>query len=237
MRKLMFISFILFCQSILVSAQTTKSSFHYKSIRIENGDTIVDEKNVESDDPNFNFSDSLMDGAFSFKSGVGMNPNDMLQGFGIDPFQGFPIIPQFENPFFDDSLMNLFFQNPMIDTAFFNYNFPNQQNFSPKNSFPQIESFENRQDNNLMDFKVAILPESNLMNVTFQLSPDKPSELKVLDENAKEVFSEKYEKSDAFYVKQISFSDFNNGVYFIILKQGENEKSSKVIIDKKLKIN
>jgi hypothetical protein len=231
MNRFVLISLILLCQVLTVSAQKTKSTVHFKSIRIENGDTIVEEKNMESDDPNFNFSDSISGGGFTFRSGM-INPNDMIKGFGISPFQGFPTMPQFENPFFNDSLINQFFQNPIMDTAFFNQNFPNQQNFIPDNSFPQLETFENNQDYNLSDFKVAILPESNLMNVTFQLSPDKSSVLKVLDENGQEVFSENYEKSDAFYVKQINISDFKKGEYSIVLKQGGKEKTSKVIIDK-----
>lgn len=233
MHRLFFFFIIFFCLNINVFAQNSKSSFHFKSIRIENGDTIVEEKNFDSDDPNFNFSDSLSGTGFSFKSRIGTSPQtNPFEDFGVDPFKGFPDFPQFENPFLNDSLMNQFFKYQLYDTSLFNYDYPYNKSQIPEIKFPPYDLETGDRDLTFADFKVAIIPETNLMNITFKLSEKEETKIELLDEDSTVIFSEKFEKEDGFYVKQLNLSSFQKGKYEVVLSQGNKKKNTSIFIDK-----
>lgn len=202
-------------------SQNSKSSFHFKSIRIENGDTIVEEKNVESDDPNFNFSDSLIGGGFSIQSGKGISPDYMFPDFGINPMQ------PFQSPFFNDTIFNSFFHQPMMDSALLRQHFPelNIENFeTPHTIIPE----NNLQQDILVDF----VEGTDLMNISFELSLEFETNLKIINEQNEVIFEENFDKSSAYFVKQIDISNFLEGEYTILINRGDLQKSNRIRIGK-----
>jgi hypothetical protein len=200
----------------------------YKSITIQNGDTIITEKNLDSDDPKANLSDSIPfgNGSIQFHFGDG-NSDDFFMNF--DNFQ-FPNAPFSNNPFLSDSLFNQFFSPHFMIDSNYNYQHPF---FTPPQSDYNRRSIQNLNHNNynLSEFKVAVLPEINKLNITFRLSPTTNSEINVINDKGESVLKEQLERSDGYYVHQIDLSQLQKGKYTITLNQGERRESTKVIVN------
>lgn len=227
MKKLGFIVAILLFQIVAVNAQqnNTRQRMSFKSIVIQNGDTIVTEKNFDSDDPNANLSDSIPfgNGSFQFSFGDGFS-NDFFGNY--DPLSSNPF---FQSPFMNDSLLNQFFgKSFQMDTTVFNRTKP----FETPEFYDNLVPYTgNSGSYNLSDFKVAILPESNIMNVTFKQSPVEITELVITDSKGKGLYTEQFEKSDGYYVRQIELSKLGKGKFTITLKQGAKEQTKSVTVN------
>ncbi len=212
---------ILLFQIAVVEAQqnNTRQRMSFKSIVIQNGDTIVTEKNFDSDDPNANLNDSIPFGNGSFQFSFGdINPDNF---FGNrDPFA--------LNPFFNDSLLSLFFNNPFIKDTTINRSWNSID--SPESS-DNLVPYVNKESNyNMSDFKVAIIAESNIMNITFKQSPTEISEISITNNSGKGIYTEQFEKSDGYYVRQIELDKLGKGKFTILLKQGSKVQTQMVTI-------
>ena len=226
---LILVIIICFFVNSAVLSQNAKQRMSYKSITIQNGDTIVTEKNIDSDDPNANLSDSIPfgNGSIQFHFGDG-NSDDFFKEF--NGFE-FPNSPFSSTPFLNDSLLNQFFsQHFALDS---NFNFRQQPFLNPPPSDYNNRTFQNFNKNeyNLSEFKVAIVPEINKLNITFKLSPSSISIVNVINEKGESVLKEQLEKSDGYYVHQIDLSQLPKGKYTITLNQGEKSESTNVLIN------
>ena len=228
MKKIGFFLAILLFQIALVYGQqnNTRQRMSFKSIVIQNGDTIITEKNFDSDDPNANLTDSIPfeNGTFQFSFG-NINPNDFFGNsnpFGLDQY--------FQSPFFNDSLMLHFFKDKsfIIDTSFHREFIPNTTPSTSDNLVPYTAKEPNY---NMSDFNVAITPEDNIMNITFRQSTTDITEISITNSAGKGLYSEQFEKSDGYYVRQIELNKLGKGKFTILLKQGINEQKKTVIIE------
>lgn len=220
MKNIGFMVVILLFHVAIASAQqqNTKQRMTFKSITIQNGDTVVTEKNIESDDPNANLSDSISmgNGAFRFRFGPG-DSDDFFKEFG----GGFPTNPFLNDPLISDSLINqLFFGHLNGDSTL----------FSRKRNFSQPYEMDAEDRYRLSDFKVAVLPEINRISITFKCSPVVKSELSILSEKGKTIYQESLEQSEGYYVKQLDLGIFENGKYEVILLQGKNRQSTAIVL-------
>ena len=219
MKRTILVVIVFFCTLHNSFSQNSKSSYHFKSIRIENGDTIVEEKNVESDDPNFSFTDSLLNGGFSIHSGKNISPGQMFPDFGMNSMQ------PFQSPIFNDSIFNSFFHQPIQDSVLIKQYFPDfrfEEYETPQTTIP-----ENNMQN---DINFYFVQGTDLLNISFMLSPDKETILKILNQQNEVVFEEQFDKSSAYFVKQIDVKNFNDGKYTIMLHQGDLQRSKSITI-------
>jgi hypothetical protein len=226
--SLILVATICLFANISVQSQNTKQRMSFKSITIQNGDTIITEKNLDSDDPNANLSDSIPfgNGSIQFHFGDG-NSDDFFMDF--DNFQ-FPNAPFSNNPFLSDSLFNQFFSPHFMIDSNFNDQYPF---FVAPPSDNNSQAFQNLNKNNynLSEFKVAVLPEINKLNITFKLSPSTTSVINIVNEKGESVLMEQLEKSDGYYVHQIDLYQLQKGKYTITLNQGVKRESTNVFIN------
>lgn len=224
------------CFSVLLSAQTQggKQRMTFKSIVIQNGDTTVTEKNIESDDPNAQLSDSIPmeNGMFRFSFGD-KGADSFFNDFGN--FND-PLSSMFQNPFMNDTLLsrminphytldsNGFFQHP----GFGNLSVGPDRGISSQN-FNKTEE----EAKNVSAFKVAVLPEINKINITFKLSPQFPSMISVEDSKGKPSFSEQVEASEGYFVRQIDLGTLKAGKYTVKLLQGGKIETESIVISQK----
>lgn len=233
MKKIVLSMFFCVCLSVMLSAQTQggKQRMTFKSIVIQNGDTTVTEKNIESDDPNAQLSDSIpmQNGMFRFSFGD-KGADSFFNDFGN--FND-PLSSMFQNPFMNDSLLsrlinphysldsNGFFQHP----GFGNLSTGSDRGISSQN-FNKAEE----EAKNLSTFKVAILPEINKINITFKLSPQFPSMISVEDQQGRPSFSEQVEASEGYFVRQIDLGKMKAGKYTVKLIQGGKIETENIVI-------
>jgi hypothetical protein len=236
MKKIVLSVLLCFCFSAMIYAQTpnSKQRMTFKSIVIQNGDTVVTEKNIESDDPNAQLSDSIpmQNGMFRFSFGD-KNADQFFNDFGN--FND-PLSSVFQNPFMSDSLLNRlinphytldsngFFQNP----GFRNPSFEQNQGM-PHQNFNKDEEEANK----VSSFKVAILPEINKINITFKLSPQFPSMISVEDKQGRPAFAEQVEASEGYFVRQIDLEKLKAGKYTVKLVQGGKIETENILISQK----
>lgn len=210
----------------------SKQRMTFKSMVIQNGDTLITEKNIESDDPNARLSDSIFsqNGMFKFDFG-GQDTDSFFQNFS-DSFSS----PSFDfDHFFQaDSLFNKMFLNGFIlDTNLmspnpFFLNLPNSNNL--KTSSDSVNRpLEAINIESTIDIRV--LPDVKKMNIMFNLSNSNISLLSVENEQNKTMFSEQIEPAQGYYVRQIDFSEFSKGVYVIKLVQGTSIITKSITLD------
>jgi len=210
----------------------SKQRMTFKSMVIQNGDTLITEKNIESDDPNARLSDSIFsqNGMFKFDFG-GRDTDSFFQNFS-DSFSS-PMF-DFDHFFQADSLFNKMFLNDYIlDTNLMNpnpffLNLPNPNNLKMSSQSPN-RSLEVANIESTIDIRV--LHDVKKMNIMFNLSNSNISLLSVENEQSKTMYSEQIEPAQGYYVRQIDFSEFSKGVYVIKLVQGTSIITKSIILD------
>ena len=211
---------------IFAQVQNGKQRMTFKSIVIQSGDTVVTEKNIESDDPNAQLSDSIpmQNGMFKFSFGD-KNADQFFNDFGN--FND-PLSSVFQNPFMNDSLLNRFMspQFPQDSNIFFHNPAIEQKQGVSRQNFNKEEEDAHR----VSAFKVAILPEINKINITFKLSPQFPSRIRVEDKQGKPAFAEQVETSEGYFVRQIDLGQLKAGKYTVKLIQGEKVETENIVI-------
>ncbi len=220
---------LLFCFSTMIFAQTQsgKQRMTFKSIVIQNGDTTVTEKNIESDDPNAQLSDSIpmQNGMFKFSFGD-IDADRFFNDFGNfnDPLSSI-----FQNPFMNDSLLNRFMlpQFPQDSNLFFHNPAIEQKQGIRRQNFNKEEEDAHR----VSAFKVAVLPEINKVSITFKLSPLFPSIISVENQKGEAAFSEQIEPTEGYFVRQIDLGQLKKGKYIVKLIQGGKTETESLIIN------
>lgn len=207
---------------------SSKQRMTFKSIVIQNGDTLVTEKNIESDDPNARLSDSIFSQNGMFKFDFGGRDTDNFS----DPFSSSWL--DFDHLFQADSVFNNMFLNGFILDS--NIMSPNSffSNIPNSNNLKTTSDSVNRPlqtANNESKIDIRVLPDIKKMNITFKLSNANISLLSVENEQNKIMFSEQVEPGQGYYVQQIDFSDFSKGVYLIKLVQGTSVITKSITLD------
>ncbi|MEI6124571.1 MAG: hypothetical protein WCQ95_13185 [Bacteroidota bacterium] len=238
---LKFIFCAVLCLTALWVAAQTKSSITIKSITIQDGDTLVNEKKYTGD-AYILISDSLFDTDsrfLFFNNGYTLDTNfnkHFSDEFGREVGD---FIKKFNKPsenlfdqnfnFFDNSNM------PNYDSIFKKFNlditqipdaksqYLNNPPHNPMNSKRYIipQNMVTSVKEKITDFDLTTNPLAETCQVRFMLDPSKPSIITLRDASHKKVCSECLPKSVGLYTRLFDFAIYKPGVYTLKVMQGK----------------
>ena len=237
---------VIFLTAFSANAQI-KSTIKIKSITIENGDTIVNEKTYQNDGNAIIYDTMSNDNSrFLFFNNEFEIDTNFSQGFS-DTFsrEMSEFIKKFNSP------MDNFFD---IDFDFFDQknslNFDSLfMNHAQKHSIPLDTSVENietplpkkesaynisceniflPEKHSVTNYTIHPDSEEGSLKVSFSLDPEKSSTICFIDANNRTFYKEKVPKSKGTYTRIFDLIVMNQGTFYISISQGNLQSKSLV---------
>ena len=232
----------------------SKSTITIKTIKIENGDTIVTERSYNSDGDNVIIDDSTFSPGnhfIFFNNDYGLDTNftenfseifshemrDFLDNFNVSPFEmpenTFEFLNKKFSPDFDTAFSNQDFYKMLPDTSGFSKNFDIPK--PPK----QVHNESIITDNIILpnkqpveEFLTEPSNEEGKVKISFLLDAKNATRLVIKDEAKKIIFKEKIHKSKGIYTRIFDFNVFPSGNYILELKQGNKQAASRIMVQR-----
>lgn len=251
MKKMLLCGLILLMVAFCGFSQS-KTSIVIKEMTIENGDTTVNERIINSDDENFMLNDSLFGGnnrfiffnrdysldtnfEESFDQIIHREMKDFFQNFNATPF-GIPGKDHdfFSRPFdFDfDTVFNSENLNPWNPDTSLKYQ--QQDQIEPARPLPR--NMVTTEDLIIPDrlplegYSVKPGAEEGSVMIVCKLDSKKTTQILLKNSEKKTVYKEKIPSSKGIYTRIFDFSTYDEGTYYLELRQGKKFSASSITV-------